>query len=523
MPPSSAARTAAAVLSRPGPRAVVLVLGGALAAAALPPVGAIPALFSVALLAWVVRTARTARGAALAGWLWGFGFHVAGLYWIANALLVDGDRHAWLIPVAVAGLPALLGLFTAAAAWAGRRLARDGIAGWLALAAALAAAEWLRGHVLTGFPWNLAAYVWDPLPALLQAASLVGAYGLSLITLLAATVPAVWFDPSVGRRGRVAATVACVGVLGGLGLWGALRIPAGPAPTVDGVVVRVVQGNVDQRDKWQPTLKPRHVLRYLALSAPGAVATVRADGLAAGAEPTVVVWPETAVAYLIGPNTPVDGLAGAIPAGGTLLFGAPREQDGRVYNSVLALTGDGSAVRWAFDKTHLVPFGEYVPLRAILPIEPLVQGSRDFTPGTGPRTLELPGAPPVSPLVCYEAIFPGRVVEAGTRPGWLLNLTNDSWYGRSSGPYQHQAITRMRAVEEGLPLVRAANTGVSFVADPYGRTLAELDLGVTGSLDSPLPQALAPTVYSRVGDTIFLLALLVLFAVAGTWSRRRNA
>jgi apolipoprotein N-acyltransferase len=239
---------------------------------------------------------------------------------------------------------------------------------------------------------------------------------------------------------------------------------------------------------------------------------VRAAGVAPGAPPTVVVWPETAVAYLLDAGAAMPGLAGAVPEGGTLLFGAARVEGERVYNSVLALAADGS-VRWAFDKAHLVPFGEYVPFRGILPIDPIVQGSRDFSPGPGPATLALPGVPSVSPLVCYEAIFPGGVVGAGERPGWLLNLTNDAWYGRSSGPYQHQAITRMRAVEEGLPIVRAANTGISFVADPFGRTLGELALGVTGSLDAPLPVALPPTVYSRLGDLPVLLMIALIFII----------
>lgn len=517
MPPNSVAPSGLIAglggsLARRAPRAALVAAAGAAGAAALPPVGIIPALFSVAVLAWAVRTAGSGRGAAVAGWLWGFGFHVAGLYWIANALLVDGARHAWLIPFAVAGLPALLGLFTAAAAWTARRLARDGVAGWLALAGCLAAAEWLRGHLLTGFPWNLPAYVWDPVPAMLQPAALFGAYGLSLVTLLAAAAPALWVDPAAGRRGRLAATAACAALLGGLGLWGWMRLPAGPAPAVEGVVVRVVQGNIDQRDKWNPTLKPRHVLRYLSLSAAGAAPSVRADGVAPGAAPTVVVWPETAIAYLVGDDTPLTGLAGAVPEGGNLLFGVVRTAGGRVYNSVLALAGDGTT-RWAYDKAHLVPFGEYVPLRGILPLEPIVQGARDFTPGPGLMTLPVAGAPPVSPLVCYEAIFPGAAVgrgAGGERPGWLLNLTNDAWYGRSSGPYQHQAITRMRAVEEGLPIVRAANTGISYVADPYGRTLGELGLGTAGSLDAPLPRALEPTPYSRAGDAIFLLSVALL-------------
>lgn len=514
MPPSSVAVRFSAVFAGPRSRGLAVLLAGAAGAAALPPVGAIPAILGVAVLAWAARVAETGRGAAVAGWLWGFGFHVAGLYWIANALLVDGARHGWLVPFASAGLPAVLGLFTAAAAWAARRWARDGIAGWLATVGSLALAEWLRGHLFTGFPWNLPAYVWDPVPALLQSSALFGAYGLTLVTLLVAALPAVWLDPAVTRRGRIAATAACAVLLSGLGAWGTARIPGDPVPTVDGVVLRVVQGNVAQRDKWNPTLKPRHVLRYLSLSAAGATPTVRAEGLPPSLPPTLVVWPETAVAYLVGPDTPLTGLAGAVPADGTLVFGVPREDAaGRVYNSVLALAADGS-VRWSFDKAHLVPFGEYVPFRSILPLEPIVQGSRDFTAGVGPQNLELPGAPAVAPLVCYEAIFPGAVVAPGSRPGWLLNLTNDAWYGRSSGPYQHQAITRMRAIEEGLPIVRAANTGISFVADPYGRTLAELGLGITGSLDAPLPAALAPTPYARYGDVIFLVlvGLVLVFA-----------
>lgn len=519
IPPDRGSRLGA-VLARPWLRSLAVVAAGAISAAALPPVGAIPALFGVAVLAWAVLVAPTGRGAALAGWLWGFGYHVAGLYWIANALLVDGARHGWLVPFAVAGLPAVFALYSAAAAWTARRLARNGVAAWLALAGCLAAAEWLRGHLFTGFPWNLPAYVWDPVPALLQAASLIGAYGLSLVTLLAAAVPALWFDPAAGRRHRLAATAACVLLLGSLGAWGWARVPAGPAPVVDDVVLRLVQGNVPQRDKWNPTLKPRHVLRYLSLSAAGAAPTVRADGVAPGATPTLVLWPETAVAYLIGPATPLTGLVGAVPAHGTLLFGAAREDaEGRVYNSVVALAPDGT-VRWTYDKAHLVPFGEYVPLRSLLPIDPIVQGSRDFSPGSGAQTLDLPGAPAVSPLVCYEVIFPGAVAAGARRPGWLLNLTNDAWYGRSSGPYQHLAITRMRAVEEGLAVVRAANTGISTVVDPYGRTLAMLGLGETGSLDAPLPRALPPTVYSRFGDLglLVLVAFLLLATrVKGIW------
>lgn len=500
-------------------RAATTLFGGALTALALPPLDVVPAVFGWAVLAWAIRIAPGWRGAALAGWLWATGYHVAGLYWIANAMMVNAAQHAWLIPIAVLGLPAALALFTAVAAAVARKIADGGIALWLGFTACVGLTEWLRGHILTGFPWNLPGAALDAVLALLQPASIVGAYGLGLATVLVATAPALFLDPAVSRRraGWVATGLAIM--VAAVWVWGDARIATiADRPAVDGVRLRLVQGNVPQRDKWNPALKPEHLSRYLRLSRADLPATVVAPGTRAIGAPTVVIWPETAVAQLFGTRTNITkAIAPAIPPDGTLILGVPRVdwRDGTpiLHNSVIALE-DTAAPRWVYDKFHLVPFGEYVPLRSVLPLEPIVQGSRDFTPGPGPRTLSMRGAPPVSPLVCYEAIFPGDVTMPGNRPSWLLNATNDAWFGQFSGPYQHLAIARLRSIEEGLPMARVANTGISAMIDPAGYILARLEIGETGSLDVDLPNPIANTAYGQFGDLGFFLAIILVLGIA---------
>ena len=505
-------------------RLLVITASGAITALAFPPFDIVPAVFAMAGLAWAVRTSDSVRSAAFAGWAWSFGFHVAGLYWISNALLVGGDRYLWMVPLAIAGLPAFLALFTATAAalaqWAsqalsGTRIKRLGLGQWLLLASVLSITEWTRGHVLTGFPWNLPAYAWDSVPAMLQTASVVGAYGVSLLTVIMATAPALLFDRTISRRDTAIAVAIVTSAVLGVGVWGGERLAEADTAMRQDTIIRVVQGNVPQVDKWNPALRPGHIRRYLELSRPETQPSRRAAELPLNAKPTVVVWPETAVAFLIDTESDaLEALSQAAPDGGALIFGAPRlsrDASGaeQVHNSVLALSRSGK-LDWVFDKHHLVPFGEYVPFREVLPIDKIVPGTRDFTPGPGAATRQSAGVPPVSPLICYEVIFPGRVVAAdGIRPEWLLNLTNDSWYGRSSGPYQHFAISRLRAIEEGLPVVRAANTGISAVIDSHGRVLARLELGRTGTIDSPLPMALEPTIYATYGDILYWTACLM--------------
>jgi apolipoprotein N-acyltransferase len=507
-----------------GWRRLALAAGlGALSAAALPPVYLVPLLVpAFVALAWMLDGTATRQGAFWLGWAFGLGQFAAGLYWIGIAFFVDAEKHAWMMPIAVLGLSAGLAIFPGLAALAARALpvgwgARTAAA-WpraLALAAAWCALEWLRGAILTGFPWNLMGSVWSFHPAPQQAAALAGGWGLSLVTVLAAALPAAlgW------ARGRAAWTpvLAAALLVATLAGGGALRLAAAPGPgeaVVEGVALRLVQPGIPQHLKWRDDLRRQHVRDQVRLS--------RGAGFDSR---THVIWPETAVPFFLprqgGPELR-RALASAAPADGALITGAPRVTQGpdgqqRLHNGLIALGPDGQTLA-SFDKFHLVPFGEYVPLRNWLPVDKITPGRVDFSPGPGPRNLEVPGVPAFSPLICYEAIFPREVVRPGTRPGWLLNVTNDAWFGRSSGPYQHLASARLRAVERGLPLVRAANTGISVIVDPWGRTLRRLGLGETGVLDGPLPRALAqPTPYSRIGDWGFaaLLAAAVAAALAG--------
>ncbi|OHC80539.1 MAG: apolipoprotein N-acyltransferase [Rhodospirillales bacterium RIFCSPLOWO2_12_FULL_67_15] len=513
-------------------RAGVFALG-ALATLALPPFHAVPLLaVSFTALAWFVFGPGGVRAAFAAGWWFGAGFFAAGLYWLANALLVDWARFGWMVPFAIGGLAAGLGLFPAAACALARVGAGRGagaIARVLWFALAFVALEWLRGMVLTGFPWNLIGTVWTFSDAMIQPAAWTGVHGLSLATVVLAALPAAlgWRESRDRRAGIVVAGV----ILGGLAVWfgaGAARLGAlGPeaAGKVAGVRLRLVQPAIPQNLKWSSSARSGHVVKQVEMS--------RAPGAASSPPPTHVIWAETAVPFYLERDAALrDFIATAVPEGGALITGAPRASAPganpfRVWNSLHALRPDG-AIAATYDKAHLVPFGEYVPLRAWLPgwITKIAYGEVDFSPGPGPVALPIPGGPPASPLICYEAIFEGRVVpKRGPRPGWLLNLTNDAWYGISPGPYQHFAAARLRAVEEGLPLVRVANNGISAIVDSVGRVRAALALGREGVVDGPLPVALAPTLFSHFGtwSTPFALATLALALALARFGRRNKA
>ncbi len=492
-------------------RAAVAVALGVGAALALPPVHVIPLLWlAFPGLVWLIDGSSRDRGAFAAGWWFGFGHFSAGFYWIAHAMLVDPVRFGWMIPFAVFGLGGLFAVFPGLVAYGARRLAPPGVARVLWLAAGWTLFEWVRSWFLTGFPWNLIGSVWMPVLPVVQIASIVGTYGLGLLTVFAAAIPAVLVRPSPARRWAVAAGLALL-LLGGL--WGAWRLPAGPTPTVPDLRFRLVQANIPQTLKWKPEMRLQHLRENLALSLSPGFDRV-----------TDVIWPETAAPSFLAQDAGArQALASAVPPGGLLIAGTargtgPGVEPFQIWNSMQAVDGTGRIVA-TYDKAHLVPFGEYVPLRGVLPLAKLTAGGIDFTAGKGPVTVELPGLPPVSPLICYEVIFPGAVVDAAHRPGWLVNLTNDGWFGMSAGPYQHFAAARLRAVEEGLPLIRAANTGISGVVDPYGRVVAELPLGRKGIVDSQLPQPVPATLYARLGNlTVFTLLGVVIF-IAICWHR----
>ena len=487
---------------------------GILAALALPPLYGAPLLL-VAFpgLIWLLSGVDRARGAFWIGWWFGLGYFMLGLYWISNALLVEGDAFVWLVPLAAAGLPAALAIFTGLsclAAWGWARASRSDLT--LSLVIFWVAGEWLRGHVLTGFPWNLIGASLGFSNGLSQFAALSGAYGLSLLAVLVASLPAMLARRDLTRPAGWTPALAAAGLLAAVWLGGLWRLDNARVTMTPDVRLRLVQANIAQEDKWKPSRRQDNLIAHMRLSERGGQRAI-----------TYFIWPETAVPYFIGNEPSRRVLIGRLARpGGGVITGAVRlrrdEAGGvQIWNSVFALAPTG-ALTGVYDKSHLVPFGEYVPWRAVLTrlgLDKLVPGEVDYSPGPGRRTLHLPGLPPVSPLVCYEVIFPGAVLDPADRPAWLLNLTNDAWYGRSTGPYQHLEMARLRAIEEGLPLVRAAGTGISAVFDPYGRALGRLALGARGVLDSPLPRPLASAPpYSRWKDGVVLVLVLLL----GAWS-----
>ena len=498
---------------------------GALAATGLPPVHALPLLVvSFTGLVWLIHASRSPWRAALAGWWFGFGHFIAAIYWIGAALLTDPSRFGWLVVPAVLGLSAGLALFPALAAFVARLPALPLAGRVLALAVAWTAAEWLRGTILSGFPMNLMGTVWAPSLGMIQGAALASVYGLSFVTVLAAGAPAVLAAPRAGERsGRRPwlLPAAAFGLLAAIWVGGQARLALAPDQEPTDIRLRLVQANIQQTLKWKEGERAAALARHVQLShRPGF------EGR------DVVIWPEAAATFYLDESVPVRAfVAQAAPPGGHVITGAPRRtrSAGRTiafWNSLHAVT-PGGVIAASYDKHHLVPFGEYVPLRGIIPLRVLTYGARGHTSGPGPRTLEVPGLPPFSPLICYEAIFPGEVVARDASPeqgpAWLLNITNDAWFGYTAGPYQHFQAARFRTVEEGLPLVRAANTGISAVVDAYGRVTGRPGLGEAGVLDAPLPPALAaPTPMARFGG--WTLAILLLLAAAvvlviGLWQR----
>jgi apolipoprotein N-acyltransferase len=510
------------VIAVSGWRRRLLAAGlGILAAAALPPLHVLVLLIPAFVgLIWLTDAAAGWRRAFAVGWWFGFGHFAAGLYWLAFAFMVQPEKFAWMAPFAVLGMAAVMAVFPALAVVLGGIGRTRGVGRILLFGVAWTTLEWVRSWIFTGFPWNLMGTVWVMSDAMMQVAAIAGVYGLGLLSVVAAAMPAVLAD-DVGARGarrgmrRGGVAVAAVAALLAV-VWagGMIRLAGAGADTVEGVRLRLVQPNIPQKIKWRRELRLRHVLLQMRMGSRPATDAGRATD-----PPTHVIWAETAVPFALAGDKERLGMVGsATPAGGLTITGAPRTtppgQPFQVWNSLHAIDRAGRVVA-TYDKFHLVPFGEYVPFRELLKFSRLVPGGSDFSAGPGQRTLHLPGLPPVGPLICYEVVFPGAVVDSGDRPEWLLNLTNDGWYGRSAGPYQHFAAARLRAVEEGLPLVRVANTGISAVIDPYGRLVAGLGLGGTGVVDSALPRAVAGiTVYGRFGNwTVFLLLLLT--AAAG--------
>jgi apolipoprotein N-acyltransferase len=500
---------------------------GALLAAALPPVDLTPLAFAAfPLYLWLDDGSLSPGASARLAYVFALGHFAAGMYWVAAALFVDIAQFWWALPFAVLGLPAALAAYVAAAlyvaALARTRLKLEGLTRICAFAVMWSGGEWLRGHLFTGLPWNLIGYVWaGGFPgalAVLQGAAWVGVYGLGFVTVLAASLLALLGAPSLTplaawRRAMPAVAAAALILVPAAA--GAIRLHLAPASDT-GIWLRLVQPSIAESMKWDPAAAEANFHRLIELSV-----SPSDHKLAA------VIWPEAAATFFLERDEAHRAaIAKVAPAGGYVITGALRAAPvsgppSEVWNSIEAVDPDAK-IAAGYDKAHLVPFGEYMPWRGVLPFKKLTAGSIDLSAGPGPRTISLKGLPPFAPLICYEAIFPGAII-GPERPAWILNVSNDAWYGRSSGPYQHFAMTRTRAVEEGLPLVRVANNGISGVVDAEGRVLARTSLDAIGYADVTLPAAGAPTPYSRAGDWIFLAMLAAGAAVALTPAVRRQA
>ena len=510
-PPAITRLTHWIVLSWGWRRALVALAAGALSALALAPFDAWPALFfTFPILVWLVDGAAAGRlgglpSAAIAGWWFGFGYFLAGLYWVGHAFLVDAKTFGWLLPFAVIALPAGMACYTGLGLALARMLWTRGPSRIIALAIALTAAEWLRGHLFSGFPWNLYGYTLTGPLVLAQGAALIGIWGLTFVAVAVFASPAVFTDDRADTRRRWLPLALSVAVLVALAGYGAMRLSRTPTAFVDNVRLRIMQPNLPQDEKFNYGAKQRVMSQYLEMSD-------RSTGpQSAGVrDATHLIWPEAAFPFLLTREPDALGQIAALLQEGTVLItgavrapeAVPGQKIERAYNSIYVIDHDGSILSM-YDKIHLVPFGEYLPFQDFLEKLGLMQLTKlpgGFIPGERRRAMNVPRAPRMLPFICYEIVFPGEAVPSGERPGWLINLTNDGWFGASSGPYQHLQQARVRSIEHGLPLVRAANTGVSAVIDPLGRVVRSLPLGTEGVMDVSLPRRIDAPLYARTGD-----------------------
>ncbi len=471
-----------------------LVLGH-LAAYGMGPYYIWPVLMICLSLYWVNLTSfatdRTWKS-FLSGFLFGFGYFISSLWWIGNALLVGGNEFKWAYPLAAAGLPLLLAIFPMIATGLTRIFSKGrSLTSFAAFISFMFLAEFARGTLFTGFPWNLFGMAWTNNLEVLQILSVGGIYLLSALTLFMFTAPAFALKGAAHPSIRGIVLILAIGCGIALYTFGDIRLAEHPTTYNKDVVVQMIQPNIKQEDKWNPDKKWDNFRDTISLLEP--------INNWPNTKTRAVVMPETTLTYHdLQTEQAMESLRGRLTGYSEkniyVLSGALLRDDAGYHNSLIVLDKDLNFLE-SFDKFHLVPFGEYIPFQNYIPIPTITQFS-GFVEGAGPRTITQPNLPPFSPLVCYEVIFPGKV--AGTpRPEWLVNVTNDAWYGVSPGPFQHLAQAQYRAIEEGLPMVRVAQTGVSAIFDAYGRITASSGLNGQANVEALLPMPAPPTIYSR--------------------------
>ena len=444
------------------------------------------------------------------GWWGGFGFFALGLNWVGYSFTQQDQVPAFLAPLAVLVMTSVLALFIAAVFAGVHHIQAPAIKRVHVFAVVWTLFEIIRGYVLTGFPWALVGAAWADYAVMTQTAFYITTYGLGALTILASGYLFTGIFLHGGRRQALISTGIGLGLYGLVLITGIVRLDANPATYHDDFTIKVIQANVQQREKWISYLIPDHFDKHMKLSRSNN-GTGKAEGI------DLLVWPETAVQQ---ENFDREGnllrwrISRLLEPGNFAIVGAPRftvgEKRVEYFNSLFMLDHSGKLYA-RYDKSHLVPFGEYLPLQGLwdaLGIQQLVGGA-PFRPGTGPQTIRVPGVPAFSPLICYEAIFPGHVIDTDNRPQWMVNISNDGWFGMTDGPHQHMAMARMRAVEEGLPLLRSTSTGITSMMDGLGRTVKSLPVGVMGAMTVSLPKPVAgpfvPALYKVWGLSVLLL------------------
>ncbi len=500
-------------------RALLAFLAGAFGVLALPPFGFFAALFvSFTLLVWLLDgvgggpVARL-RNAFGIGWMFGWGYFIAGLWWLGHALMIDADEFAWALPLAVLGLPAFLALYYGLAAMVARLFWSDGMGRIAALAFGFGLGEWLRSFLATGFPWNAVGYGIMPLPLMMQSAHLVGLFGMSALAVFVFSAPALLAT----RRGLVPGAAIAIALFATHLGYGAYALNAPETPAKGGeITVRLVQPRIDQAQKLDDSARDAVFAEHLKLST---------QPLKEGEKrPDIIIWPETSVPYILTQNhDALSRIGDMLEPGQVLLAGAVRAEDmgpgiePRYYNSIYVIDDAGQIIG-ASDKVHLVPFGEYLPFEELWQMLGVDQAIADmpggFSAAARRALLTLPNGLLLYPLICYEAIFPDEVTGDIARADVILNVTNDAWFGNTPGPYQHFQQARVRAVEEGRPLIRDANNGISAFVDAKGRIVTGLDFDVKGVIQSTVGGKLNVKLDDAARSLYFWLIMAVLAVVA---------
>ena len=486
---------------------ITIVLLGMIAATALPPWFFAPGIFSFAILGFLLSKSTGLLEAGRMSWFFSFGFHLIGIHWISNAFLVDSDQFGVFIPFVVVGLPAVLALFPAVIMSIFPLMRRSPSLDIVTIAILWSISDFVRGKLFTGFPWNLMSYTVSFSENLSQIASVVGAYGVNFLVIFVALAPSIlWIERFYRTKSSFFILFSCCFIPLAMGLGGMLRLQNSNEELDRNTIIRIVQANILQSEKWDPELKFKNISKYLRLSSLPISSELPETSVI-----KMIIWPETAIPAFIENDQKLRRLImTTIDEPSILITGGPAiavQKPTKLHNSFFVISQTGN-IDARYDKIKLVPFGEYVPFKKWLPVPRLVESLADFQVGASPKFIDIPSIGKISPLICYEIIFPGEIFNGnkGNRVKLIVNLTNDAWFGTGVGPKQHLEIAKMRAIEEGIPLIRSANTGISGFYDAYGRTIGEINLNQTGVLDKHLAAPTSsPTIYSLFGDWIYIL------------------